>query len=107
MTWGFLGIGTLIDLVRMPATVDYLNFRHFYRNSSPLSSPERQILRLASKHGGIITPQMVVMNSNLSLVTAQSELEYLKKSGFCSKDIDEDGADIFTFTGLSAKKPLL
>ncbi len=117
LTWGFFGIATIIDLIRMPEIVDTTNFKYLTRNKKLMlvekshferfSSPERQILKIAKKHGDIITVQMVSLESNLSLNQAKHELEKLKTSGFCTKDVDEAGAEIYTFAGFEAQKPLL
>lgn len=116
-TWGFFGIGTIIDLIRMPIIVDQINFRLLTRGKKYLlvdqahfdgfTSPERQILKIAKKHGGVVTIQMVSLDSSMSLSEAKNELEQLREQGFCEKDVDESGAEIFTFNGLEAKKPIL
>lgn len=112
-TWGFMGIGTIIDLIRMPSMVDQHNLRFAfpYGHGFPnlriqLSSPERSILKCAYDNQGVVTLQMVALASGLNLKNAHNELERLYKQGFCNKDVDEEGNEIYQFKGLKAKKPM-
>jgi len=114
ITWGFLGIGSIIDLIRMPTLVEEANLRALLLQNPQIlqqkinpSTAEQQILRVAEISNGTVTAQMVAMKSGLSLLNAKNELEHLKNSGFCTKDVAEDGAEIYTFVGLTAKRPLL
>jgi hypothetical protein len=70
-------------------------------------SPEKQILRIAKENGGVVTIQMVALESTLSLSESKEHLEALRHAGFCTLDIDEDGSEIYAFKGLVAKRPLL
>lgn len=115
-TWGFFGIGTIIDLIRMPTLVEETNLRFLFSHrlkgdlveaSARLSSPERAVLKCAQKNNGVVTIPMVALSSNLSMVQAKAELDRLFREEFCTKDIDQDGNEIYEFTGLKAKKPLL
>ncbi|MBN4077343.1 TM2 domain-containing protein [Sulfobacillus acidophilus] len=115
LTWGFLGIGTVIDLIRMPNMVEEENLKklmylNLAKNSvNPkfnLSTPEKDILKIAYKNDGVVTPQMVTLSSSMSLREAKKELELLKISQYCNKDIAEDGAELYYFHGLTAKAPL-
>ena len=114
LTWGFFGIGTIIDLIRMPILVEEVNSqllgntkRTFLLDAkSRFSTPEREILKVCKKYNGVVTVQMVAMESALSLNEARKELERLKNEGFCTMDIDVDGVEIYRFNGLVAKKPL-
>lgn len=113
ITWGFFGIGTVIDLIRMPVLVDNENMRlFFYKQSdqmfarSRFTSPERSVLKCAHAHDGVVTVQMVALSSGLSMAEARVELERLYSEHFCTKDVDEDGTEIYQFKGLKAKKPL-
>jgi hypothetical protein len=49
---------------------------------------------------------MVAISSGLSLQDAKTELDRLFRNGFCIKDIDEDGNEVYEFKGLTAKKHL-
>ena len=114
LTWGFFGIGTIIDLIRMPILVDESNNqllgsskRTFLLDTkSRFSTPEREILKICKKNNGVVTVQMIAMDTALSLSEAKKELERLKTEGFCTIDIDMDGVEIYQFSGLIAKKPL-
>lgn len=114
-TWGFFGIGTIVDLIRMPSLVDECNMRLLYLDQSRdllvprsrLSSPERAILKCAQAHEGVVTVQMVTLASGLSMAESKTELERLYREHFCTKDIDEEGNEIYQFKGLKAKKPLM
>lgn len=116
MTWGFFGVGTVIDLIRMPALVDGYNIhrlfiRRIHSELFPrrerLSSPERAILKCANDNGGVITIPMAALASGLDMARAKIELDRLYRAGFCHKDVDVDGSEIFEFKGLKAKKPLI
>lgn len=114
-TWGFFGIGTIIDLIRMPTLVDNFNLRLLFSNATQtallgsrahLTSPERSILHCANNNDGVVTVAMASLASGLDLVKSKVELDRLYRSGFCNKDIDEDGHEIYQFKGLKAKKPI-
>jgi TM2 domain-containing membrane protein YozV len=118
LTWGFFGIGTIIDLVRMPTLVDEANRKQlnagpgtFYMldGKSPWSvtTPEREILKVCKKNQGVVTVQMIALETSLSLSDAKRELAKLQSEGYCTLDIDEDGVEIYRFNGLVAKQPLL
>ncbi|MDA0712389.1 MAG: hypothetical protein O2897_00155, partial [bacterium] len=107
------GVGTIIDLICMPTLIDESNGRFlisqkklFYKNTKYFSNPEREILGVCKNRQGVVTVQMVAMESSLSLKQAKEELERLKNEGFCTVDIDIDGVEIYHFTGLEAKRPL-
>ncbi len=104
MTGGLFGIGTLFDLLRMQTLVDAANFHVLV--GKQLTSPERDILRIAKKNNSVVTVQMVAMESNLSLADAKKELDTLRVQGYCTHDVDEDGVEIYCFQGLRAKSPL-
>lgn len=109
LTWGFFGIGTIIDIIRMPTLVDASNYRVLVAKKlelTELSNPERDILNCANRNGGRITVQRVAMDTGMSLVNSKRELEKLRESGFCSLDIDIEGTDIYLFKGLNGNKPL-
>ncbi len=67
---------------------------------------ELAILRCAQAHGGTVTTALVALEAALSLKQAQKELYRLRDSGFCSMDVSEEGAEIFTFQGLGSTTPL-
>jgi len=115
-TFGFFGIGTILDLMRMSEMVEAANFR-FLAGDYPRSAiapgylrrkktPERQVLEVAAKHEGIVTPQLVTLNTSLTLAQALRQLENMKHHGHCNKDVDENGNDIYMFSGLTPGRPL-
>lgn len=113
-TWGFFGIGSIIDLIRMPTLVEESNLRYLFTHrlgdfnafGARLSSPERAVLKCANKNNGIVTVPMVALSSGLSMSEAKIELDRLFREQFCTKDIDEDGNEIYEFSGLKAKASL-
>jgi hypothetical protein len=109
LTWGFMGIGTIVDLIRMTTIVDNHNLRVAFSPYAQnyrlqMSSPERSILKCAYDNNGLVTLQMVALATGLNLKTSKSELDRLFKQGFCTKDVDEEGNEIYHFTGLRPKK---
>ncbi len=68
---------------------------------------ERQILRLAAARAGVVTPQIVALETDMTLADAKRELEALVEAGYCSVDVGEDGAEQYHVSGLSVTKPLL
>lgn len=114
-TWGFFGIGTIIDLIRMPKLVDECNvgllLTHRIRGelfafNSRNSSRERAVLKCAQDNNGVVTIPMVALSSDLSMAQAKVELDRLFRENFCTKDIDQNGNEIYEFTGLKAKKAI-
>ncbi len=127
-TWGFFGIGTILDLIRLPRMVEEENRRLLFPGSplhpralgaaAPLLalpppdapkerlSPEQHILRVASEHEGAVTVAMVAVKTGLSLRQAKKELERLRKQEFCTIDVSTEGAKLYVFDGLRSNKPL-
>ena len=102
MLWGDLNLrsnplGQVINAFEKEIVVD----------TEKTEPPEKQILRLAKKHRGILTVQMVAMETSLSLQQSQQELNGLRAAAFCELDVDEDGVEIFRFKGLEAKRPVM
>jgi hypothetical protein len=137
LTWGFLGIGTIYDLIHLPEMVTQENAkllpphrRQLYLESGgkrrdrearkmlkeykkagkrKLSEDERDqlILQLAKSNEGGVTVAMVALEVDLSMRKAKKVLERLRKGGFCELDVSEDGAELYRFLGLDSAKPLL
>jgi len=116
LTWGFFGIGTIIDLFNMSDMVKAENAKLLEGRHAPLlppaptpepASPERQILMLAKIKSGKVTVPMVALETKLSLEEAKKELERLRKAGHCELDVTEEGAELYTFAGLGSTTPLL
>ncbi len=118
ITWGLLGIGTLVDLVRMPEIVRDENRRYWALTYGPpdlqaLPSRSRQeeteemkILRAAEKNEGSLTVARASLASGLDLKRCQRILDRLERDGFCSPDVSEEGSRLYLFTGLRSNKPL-
>lgn len=104
-TYGFFTIGTIIDLIRMPSLLDEYNLKLLF-NKKNLPDPQKEILQIAYNNQGVVTTALISLNSHMNLNDAKTNLEKLYKEGFCKKDIDEDGVEIYLFLGLSPKKPL-
>ena len=133
MTGGFLGLGTLFDMLFLiPQMVDEENRRLLGENPLDALPPgsfvqpamvnpfmgimdpdpmkvetaEKQILKAAEKRDGELTIQMMALDTDLSLDEAKTVAEHMRKSGYCHLDIAEDGAEVYKFIGLT-KKPLV
>src|SRR5688572_9480395 len=93
MTWGFLGLGTLIDLFLILRMVEEANARLYLGYARPMHalppppSSEQQILRIAKEHEGVVTVELVALHTGMSLAQVKSQLESLRKEGFCSVDV--------------------
>ena len=68
---------------------------------------EGAILRCARANGGTVTAALTALEAGLSLDKAHKELHRLRDAGFCSMDVSEDGAEMFTFAGLGSTRPLV
>lgn len=127
VTWGFFGIGTVVDLINLGRMVDDENRRLLYPGSPPQShllsegadsvalqpavmherlSPEQQILRVASENHGAVTVELVAVKTSLSLRRAKKELERLRKQDYCTLDVTSEGATLYVFDGLRSTQPL-
>jgi hypothetical protein len=113
LTWGFLGIGTLIDLLLIPRMVEEENLRLLHLGVArpvfalpPPPSPEHQILRIAKENEGAVTVELVALHTGMSLAQTKGELERLRKEGFCSVDVTVEGAKLYVFEGLRSMTPL-
>lgn len=104
-TWGFAGLGTLYDLFQLPSLVHACNQLAPHQHPKALSH-EKAILQAAQKHRGVLTVPMTSLETSLSLAQAREHLQKLYLSGYCNKDVDQDGSEIYQFTGLEAKSPL-
>ena len=128
LTWGFFGVGTIVDLFLLPRMVEAENSRllppghpvhtaALGAGSPPLAlpppqatqdkaTPELQILHLAGEHDGVVTVAMVAMKTGMSLRQARKELERLRKQEFCTIDVSTAGAKLYVFDGLRTTRPL-
>lgn len=127
LTWGFFGIGTVIDLLNLNRMVDDENRRLLYPDSPPQNrtlaaarqlalplpevapehlSLEQQILRVAKKHNGAVTVELVAVETSMSLGNAKKQLERLYKEDYCTLDVTSEGAKLYVFEGLRSTQPL-
>lgn len=124
MTWGFLGIGTLVDVFLLPRMVEDENMRLGFRTlpagfaashralppprtvraPEPRVTTEQSILQLAGKNEGRVTVAMVAMDTGLSLRKAKRQLEELVKAGFAERDVSTEGACLYVFPGLRSNE---
>ena len=143
VTWGWLGVGTLHDLIRMRSLINRANAErlggmpqavhlHIHGAADPQSvrlaaskgmallsgaatpTPEQAqaeregaILRCARANGGTVTAALTALEAGLSLDKAHKELHRLRDAVFCTMDVSEDGAEMFTFAGLGSTRPLV
>ncbi len=58
---------------------------------------ERKILMLARSEGGLVTPAMVALKTDLSLDKAGEVLEDLARRGYAGMQVKEDGRVVYSF----------
>lgn len=63
-------------------------------------SIERAVLACAQGHDGRVTIAEVAAGTQLSFTEAKEVLEELSRAGACTVDVTENGAFIYTFSGL-------
>jgi len=106
-TWGIFGIGSIIDLIRMPTLVNESNLHFLFSHRlsfdpslyhQRVSSPERAVLKCAQENNGLVTIPMVALSSDLSMAEAKAELDKLFREQYCNKDVDQDGNEIYEFS---------
>jgi len=128
LTWGFFGIGTIVDLCLIPRIVEDENMRRLPPGrlvhvaalgagppwlalpppeaAKDKLTPEQQILRLAGEQDGTVTVALVAMKTGMSLRQAKKELARLCKEEFCTIDVSTAGATLYVFDGLRTTRPL-
>lgn len=118
ITWGFFGLGTIIDLVRLDSMVEDVNLREHLRlhASSELrtrllggggepESPEQKLLRAAKKHEGALTVATASLETGIALKRCRKLLDQLDRDGFCQLDVTEEGEPLYVFSGLKTQEP--
>ncbi len=120
LTWGFCGVGTLIDLIRMPRLVENENLRarllmggapYHHRALPAPSKPEKKlsdeqrILRAAQEKEGAITVALASVATGMPLDVCRKLLEKMAKEGYCERDVSEQAVDLYVFPGLRSNKP--
>jgi len=61
---------------------------------------ERDILQLASQHGGRLTADEVAMQTRLSLEEARQKLENMQEAGHAHLEVSSQGAIVYLFPSL-------
>ena len=115
-TFGFFGIGTLIDLIRMPRLVELANRKQYALQAysrvmlspgpaAPPKTEELRMLEAADKHGGSLTVATASLETGIPLARCRTLLEKLHADKYCQRDVSEAGADLYVFLGLRSTKP--
>jgi TM2 domain-containing membrane protein YozV len=107
ITWGFFGIGTLVDLIRMPRMVREANLRELYRDalhpgarpryqlSAPKESVEHAILRVARHNKGPVSASEVALETGSSIEEAKTQLDKLVDKGFAELRVRANGQIVY------------
>lgn len=127
-TFGLFGIGSIIDLFRIPRMVEEENRKiqgqtgqqvaidpqPFHaqvqqpqqipqESQASKKDPEKKledtILRLARKFQGNLTPLELAANSSLSLDEADKALENFVRKGYANMKVTDEGTIIYEFPG--------
>jgi hypothetical protein len=116
ITWGFLGIGQLIDLFRMPRLVREENLKLLREEAAvlghvPAALPpaeaalvnvRQQLLQAASKNDGKLSITQAVMATGRDFAEVQVILDEMVKSGYVGMDHDPStGHMVYYFPQLS------
>jgi hypothetical protein len=116
ITWGFLGIGQLIDLFRMPRLVREENLKLLREEAAvlghvPAALPpaeaaainvRQQLLQAASKNDGKLSITQAVMVTGRDFAEVQVLLDEMVKSGYVGMDHDPaTGHMVYYFPQLS------
>lgn len=66
-------------------------------NQSPRPELEREVLRVARREGGEVSPAQVAVDSSMSIDDARLILDQLAERGFCRRDVRPNGAAVYRF----------
>lgn len=129
LTWGGFGIGQLVDLFLINGMVERENIqwqlhhgatvnislegavsseREAGRQIPPKKTPppldpkktqETQILQLARKFHGRLTPVELASNTHLSLEEADKALEEFARKGYAEMTVTDSGSIVYEFSG--------
>ena len=118
VTVGFCGVGTLIDLIRMPRLVENENLRHRLLTTGepqlafqlppprePVVPEEQRILQAAQRKEGALTVAIASLETGMPLDDCRRLLEKMAKAGYCERDVSEQAVDLYVFPGLRSNKP--
>lgn len=76
---------------------------HRVESAKP-ESPEKTILRLARKNGGLVSPGEVAIESDISSEQARKELDRLAAAGMAELRIRNSGVIVYFFPEFSSEK---
>ncbi len=112
LTWGLFGIGTVVDLFTLSRMVEDTNLNlsrglppGTKHRALPPPSKEQQILQAAQKNQGMLTVASCALATGLELKEARRRLNQMRDEGFCQRDVNEEGDDLYVFSGLRSLKP--
>jgi len=112
VTWGLLGVGTVVDLIRLDGMVEDINLLETARGGAPggarllpSESEEQRILRAAQKHDAALTVATASLETGIPLDKTQRMLSRLAREGHCREDVNEEGDRLYVFTGLRSNAP--
>lgn len=110
LTWGFFGVGTFVDLLRMPWMVREANLRIRYRDALFSDAPpaprlagvapktesvEHAILRVARRNRGPVAPSEVALETETSIDQAKGHLDKLVEKGFAELRVRKSGQLVY------------
>ena len=113
ITWGFLGIGQVIDLFRLSGMVEDRNLieagRRWQNQNSTLAHVDqsdetlrKNIIRFAEKYGGAVSVTQVVKETGLPFQKIEETLNQMLSDGYVGIGNDEEtGAVVYRFYQLS------
>jgi TM2 domain-containing membrane protein YozV len=123
ITWGWFGIGTLVDLITMPKLVDEANRRLYIEQQldaddydegrryvmpppqapRPAAAPqeakslEHLMLILAEENGGVLTAAQLALESGIPAQQARDELDRMITRGFARTGQRRNGINVYVF----------
>jgi hypothetical protein len=110
LTWGLFGVGTLVDLLRMPWMVREANLRLGFRDALFPDAPpaprlpsvapktesvEHAILRVARRNKGPVAPSEVALETETSIDQAKTHLDKLVEKGFAELRVRKSGQLVY------------
>lgn len=129
LTWGGFGIGQIVDLFLIPGMVERENMKWQLQHGAtvnislegavprgnasgrqvlPKKAPpaldakklqETQILQLARRFRGRLTPVELASNTDLSLEEADKALEDFVRKGYAEMEVTDAGSIVYEFSG--------
>lgn len=103
---GFAGMSELPGRLRIVAGIigfgglsvlTFLLASKIMSGRRPIPRHETHALRLASEHGGMLTPSVLAVECGISLDESNKTLEYLAERGVCYPEASNDGVMQFFF----------